>query len=173
MSAQTTYSFDPKRGIAGGIADLSAYEINTFTAEDDLYAGIGVSFMGDGSIAQGMNFGRPFAGVVVNNRTRENSIYDSDLRTKIPAGEPFGVMRYGKTFVYVDDDSADLNIGQPAYVKQNGIFANTKSSSSTPINAFFSSRAFAYEMPDEEGNPTSQLMAEVTLCNALAPEEMG
>lgn len=173
MSAQTTYSFDPKRGIAGGIADLSAYEINTFTSEDDLIAGIGVGFMTDGSIAKGMNFGRPFAGVVVNNRTRENSIYGGEMPTTIPAGEPFGVMRYGKTFVLVDDDSADLNIGQPAYVNQDGTFANTKTSSSTPVNAFFSSRAFAYEMPDEEGNPTSQLMAEVTLCNALAPIEMG
>lgn len=107
MSVQMTYDWATPKGIAGGIADLAPHAIDTLLNEEDsgkLKFGMGV--------CQGTKAGTQvkipsasatkFEGVAVNNRTTEQ---DLDGNIRILKDAPVGVMRYGRVWVRVVDDT--------------------------------------------------------------------
>ncbi|MCD8295878.1 MAG: hypothetical protein LUE27_11660 [Clostridia bacterium] len=109
MSAQTTYGFRPIPAVAGGIVDLSVYRIDAFANEEDT----GVMRFGMAVVAgsePGKTITLPtsestdndFLGATVNNLTTE---HDLAGMTYIRNGKAIGVMRYGRIWVRVPEDT--------------------------------------------------------------------
>ena len=124
MSAQTAYNFYTPTTGAGGILDLAPYAIDTFINEEDtgvLKAGMGVV---QGS-EPGKNIALPteetadasvFEGITTNNRTTQ---YDLEGELAVPNGKSVGVMRYGRIYGRVAEDT-EIEYGDSVYLITSG-----------------------------------------------------
>ena len=163
MSAQLTYNFGPKAGVAGGIVDLAPYMVDAFLNEEDtgvLKFGMGV-VAGEGAnglaLPNGDSAGADFLGITVNGRTTE---YDLEGNTYIRNKAAVGVMRYGRIYARVAE-GVTVAFGEDAYLvisgDDKGCFTNTAGETSVAINGKFNTAA------DSNG------IAQIDLYNAPAP----
>lgn len=144
MSAQTTYNFEAKRGVAGGLYDLTPHAVDTLlngAETGTMKFGIGV-VTGD---KPGVNVALPktgdtaakFEGITVNNRTTE---LDVDGVLHITKGKAIGVMRYGRIFARIAK-SVNVSYGDKTYLvitgDDTGCFTNTKGSNAIEIKGRF------------------------------------
>lgn len=122
MSAQLTYSYSTTKGIAGGIVDINAYEIDTRINEEDsgkMNFGIGVV---KGTVP-GVDVKLPtsetaigdFEGITNNNLTTE---LDEDGNLNIRRKADIAVMKYGRIYgrVYAPDDTYEPKYGDAVYL---------------------------------------------------------
>lgn len=136
MSAQTTYGYFTKKGVAGGIVDLSPYAIDTFLNAEDtavMQFGLGV-VAGDKA---GTNVIKPvsgstaatFEGITVNNRTTELGLEGGIY---IKKGAAIGVMKYGRVYAQaVNKEGTPAKYGDAAYLIKTGDNAGCFTNDST------------------------------------------
>ncbi len=146
MAAQTSYGFGFPKGVAGGLFDLSAYEVSTRQAE-----GKGISF-GIGVVV-GTNKGtdviiptsdataEDFEGVIVHN----SIMIEMDMDNKVCIGDKrtVGCLHHGKVWVKTGKNAAP-KYKERVYLitdgEEAGLFTTSSDSDSTnkvELNARF------------------------------------
>lgn len=144
MSAQTTYGFATPRGVAGGLVDLSNYDIVTRLNEASdgaMKFGVGVvhgtSAGSQVKLPVAGSTAAVFEGVVVNSHSAEMDMSgDVSLKKNVSVG----VLRYGKVWVRVPSAVAPA-YGDNVYLivsgDDTGSFTKTAGSNTVAINARF------------------------------------
>lgn len=124
MAVQTSYSYSTRRGVPGGIYDLTPRAVNSRIAEGQLKFGMGViqgSIPGSNIIIPTENAtASVFEGVSVNSGTQE---MDMEGKVTVKAGTSVSVMRHGRIWVRVEED-AEIAYGedeQPGGRRQAGL----------------------------------------------------
>lgn len=144
MSAQTTYGFATPRGVAGGLFDLSNYDIVTRLNEEAdgiLKFGVGVvrgtSAGSQVKLPVTASTAALFEGVVVNSHSAE---MDMNGNVSLKKNASVGVLRYGKVWVRVPSTDAPA-YGDSVYLivsgDDAGCFTKTAGSNTVTINARF------------------------------------
>lgn len=128
--AQLNYSYETAKGVAGGLFDITDYEINSRTVENNN----GVVKFGT-ALVQGTSAGHTvkaptattdkFEGVAVNGLTTEHDTYGEVV---IKKGDAIGVLAHGKVWVRLAK-SVVPTYGDKVYVvadggDDNGLFTN-------------------------------------------------
>lgn len=138
--AQLNYSYETAKGVAGGLFDITDYEINSRTVEDEN----GVVKFGT-ALAQGTSAGHTvkvptattdkFEGVAVNGLTTQHDTYGDVVVKK---GDAIGVLAQGKVWVRLATGIVPA-YGDKAYVVADGsgLFTNVSGDTTIEVNATF------------------------------------
>lgn len=136
MAAQTSYNFGFAKGVAGGLFDLTAHEIPTRQAEENLTFGIGTV---EGTNA-GVDVKRPmnssvvkdFEGIVVHNSVMTELDMENNLVIK--AKRTVGCLTKGKIWACIAPGSVPA-YKKTAYLVKDGEYAG-----------YFTSQSGAYSV---------------------------
>lgn len=166
MAVQTSYSYSTRRGVPGGIFDLTPRAVNSRIAEGQLKFGMGVV---QGSIP-GSNIAVPtsdatpsvFEGVSVNGGTQE---LDMEGKATVKAGTSVSVMQHGRVWVRVEDD-AEIAYGEDVYLVTDGDSAGCFTNSDSTATKIAVAAKFI-------GSSGTDGIAPVELFNAPAPAAAG
>ena len=164
MSAQTTYKFATKVNVAGGIADIAPYAIDSFQNEEEngvMQFGIGVVHGSKEGVfvkkpASGATAAK-FVGITTNNRTTE---LDLDGNSRIVKGAAVGVMAYGRIYAKVKTGKTP-KFGDKVYMvvsgDETGYFSNASGDGVAVAGRFMG------------GVDGTNMIAEIELFNAPQP----
>lgn len=137
MGAQTSYNYSTPRGVAGGLYDLSPYEMNSRLNGDEekaLLFGMGVVMAQnpgfDVELPQEDSIAENFEGVVINGLTTQQ---DVDGALKILHNQSVGILRYGNAWVRIGSAAAP-EYGKDVYLitagEEVGFFTDSEDDSS-------------------------------------------
>jgi len=144
MAVQTQYTYQPPRGVAGALIDISPYAIDSRNNE----AADGAMMFGMGAVkgtSPGVNVNVPtststadqFEGVVMTSFTEQMDMA-GDITLK--KGKTVGILRWGRAWVRVPSGVTPA-YGDAVYLVISGTdagkFTNTSSASTIAINARF------------------------------------
>jgi len=144
MSKQTNYSYQTKKGVAGGIFDIAPYSIdsriNGESAAGTLKYGMGAMHGAtpgvDVKVPVTADTAVKFEGLVLNGYLNE---MDMDGAIKIAPLQTVGIMRYGKAWARVSEE-AEPTYGAALYLIKTGSEAGlftTESTGNLAINGKF------------------------------------
>lgn len=136
MGVQTSYRYATPRGVAGGLYDLSEFEVNT-----RLNADTGTVLFGMGAVC-GLNPGsdvilpaegstaEEFEGVVMNGFTTQQ---DLEGVIKVRVNQSVGVLAYGKAWIRVGTNAVP-SYGEDVYLitdgEESGFFTTSEDTAS-------------------------------------------
>lgn len=136
MAVQTSYNFGFAKGVAGGLFDLSAHEIPTRQAEEDLTFGIGTVKGTNAGVdvkkPTSSNTAADFEGVIVHNSVMTE--LDTDNNLVIKAKRTVGCLVSGKIWVPIAPGTTP-SYKSKAYLVKNGDYAG-----------YFTSQSGAYSV---------------------------
>lgn len=137
MAAQTSYNFGFAKGVAGGLFDLSAHDIPTRQAEENLTFGLGVVKGTNAGVdvkkPNSSNQATDFEGVVVHNSVMTE--LDMDNNVVIKANRTVGCLVKGKIWVPLAP-GADPSYKSKAYLVNDGDYAGYFTSQSGAYSAY-------------------------------------
>lgn len=128
---QTTYNFATKKGVAGGLLDLTPKAIDSRVVESASIEFGCPAYHGTTPGKTIKDTGSVFDGVTVNGRTTE---HDLDGNVVVKKGSAIGVLKYGRIYVQVDSAASGIAYGTKVYIDGNKF---TNDTTKTAINAIF------------------------------------
>jgi len=137
MAAQTSYNFGFAKGVSGGLFDLSAHEIPTRQAEENLTFGLGVVKGTNAGVdvkkPTSSNSAADFEGVVVHNSVMTELDMDNNLVIK--AKRTVGCLVSGKIWASLAPGAVP-SYKSKAYLVKDGDYAGYFTSQSSAYSVY-------------------------------------